>query len=152
NIVVRSHQGAVVLNALGKKIRAIPLGPEMQFLAVARSPAGPRIIGWDVWSMSVEARDTTGKQIWRYASADAADWVVPVDLALPQGDAVAVGYNGDGGVRVVNPDGTMRWRAKGQGNTWSVGAARLSKQGPDSVICVGDNSVLVFDSLGKQTQ
>src|SRR5205085_4608676 len=114
------------------------------------SPKGARLVGWGVWSMSVEARDRDGKPVWKYGSEDAIDWAAPADLGLPDGDAVVLGYNGGGGVRAINPDGSLRWRASGLGNVWSVGAARLSKAGPASAICVNDMSVPVFDVQGKQ--
>jgi ankyrin repeat protein len=138
-IVVRGPKGAVVLDRSGKYLRTIPLSTEMQQLAACRAPHGAYLIGFGTWSEGVEARDRNGKRLWRFvAKDDAVDWACPVDVQSPDGDAVAIGYNGDGGVRLVSAKGDLLWRATADGNVWHVGSAHLTRGEPASVLAAPD--------------
>src|SRR5437773_2339844 len=84
-------------------------------------------------------------------SGDGLDFAAPVDIGLPEGDAVAVGYNGDGGIHLLNPNGTLRWKATGPWNAQSVAAARLAKAAPCSIVCThAEGTILVYDATGKR--
>src|SRR5205823_5638385 len=53
---------------------------------------------------------------------------------------------------LLNLDGTLRWKATGPGNVWSVAAVRLAKGVPCSVICAhSESSILVYDAAGRRT-
>jgi ankyrin repeat protein len=149
-IIVKSRTGAVVLDGAGRKRGTLPIPQETPLLAMARTPKGPLLIGFDVWS-DVTAYDRRGRPLWHSQASDAVDWACPVDIRAPEGDAVAVGCNGSGGVYLLNAEGKVRWHAKGPGNVWSVAAARLTKEGRSSVICThSGGTILVFNAEGKR--
>jgi len=153
-ILVCTKAGMLVLDQNGKKQALVPLGDQSDLLALGRTPQGPLLIGFGVWGNIVEAYDRLGKRLWSYpagekAGVGAIDWAAVVDIGDPKGDAVAVGYNGDAGISLLDATGKFLWNVKGPANVWSVGAARLSKSGPQSVVGIGpDNSVVVYDLHG----
>lgn len=149
-IVVRAPNGGLVLNASGKPLRTIPLGQEMHQIESCRTPHGAYLIGFGAWSQGVEARDGNGKRLWRYAEADdGVDWACPVDVGSPDGDAVAIGYNGDGGVRLVNAKGQLLWHESCGGNVWHVGSARLQRNQPQFILASPD-TIWVYDAGGRK--
>lgn len=153
-ILVRGRDGAIVLDAAGRKQATFPLGEDMQTLVVCQTPNGPRIIGFTLpWGQGVEARDTKGKHLWRYeGSREGIDGVCTVDIQDPEGDAIAVGYNGAGGVRVIGADGKLRWHAtEGLGNVWNVAAARLERDAPASVLCT-QSAIWVYNARGEKVK
>jgi hypothetical protein len=148
-IIVSAPNAAILLDASGHRLGRVPTGRESSFLALARSRSGPHLITWDVWTHSVEARDLRGRVIWSYRREDAVDWVSVVDTASPDGDAIAVGYNGNGGVHLLGANGSLLWRAAGPANVWSLAAVRTARGMPCSVVCVhSGDSLLLYDSAG----
>jgi ankyrin repeat protein len=152
-VIVCTGRGAVVLDQAGRKVRALPIDPEEPLLTVGKTPHGPLLIAFDVWGDAASAYDCKGRRLWRYRAGDAVDWACAVDTGLPEGDAVAIGHNGDGGVRLVGADGRLRWHARGPANVWNVAAARLSRGGKSSVLCVhSGGTILAFDAEGKRVR
>lgn len=150
-VLVRSSDRIVVLNGSGKRLRAFSVGEGIRLLAVGRTPKGPLLLGFDIWADGVEACDKDGKRLWRFPVPEAVDWVCPVDVHAPEGDAVAIGGNGDGGLRLVGAEGTLRWQTREPGNVWSVASAHLRKGDPASILCA-QTSIWVYNSRGQKTQ
>src|SRR5437764_14461558 len=108
------------------------------------------LIGFDIWGDSVEAYDRRGRRLWSYPQFDGVDSACVVNGEAPAEDSVAVGYNGDSGVRLLDAKGRLRWHAGGPGNVDSVAPAWLSKGGRAGVICShSGKTILVFDADGR---
>ncbi len=148
-IVVHTKTGAVVLKQSGEKIGTLPIPGDTPFLDLGRRPDGPYLIAFQVWGHAVHAFGGGGHRLWSYSTKDAVDWACRAVFPTPEGDGVAIGYNGDGGVRMLNADGTLRWHARGPTNVWSVAAVRLAKDGKSGVACVNDG-ILVYDTDGRK--
>ncbi len=151
-VIVTSAPGkAIVIDPSGKFVRAFPLAPDMWELAACRSPHGGYVIGFHTSSEGVEARDLRGNRLWRYVSEQyRVDFACPVDVNSPDGDAVAIAYNG-GGVRLVSAKGDLLWSADTPGNAWRVGSAHLQRGSPASIL-IPQDSIHVYNPQGQKTK
>jgi hypothetical protein len=102
------------LDRRGKEIARIRAGPFKEQasgdlrLANLDDEGGPEFITAGVWSRAVHAFDAEGKTRWSYVQPHGVDDIWAADLDGDKRDEVIIGYNGDGGVQVLNPDGTLR--------------------------------------------
>lgn len=148
-ILARTKTGVLILDRNGKPRGLINVGEDTSALALCRTPHGPLLIGFEVWSQTIEAYDVHGKSAWSYHTRDAIDWATTVAIGDPQGDAVAIGFNGDAGITLLDAQGRFLWNAKGPTNVWSVGKARLSRTAAQSVVGIGpENSIVTYDLHG----
>ena len=144
-------KSALLLNHDGTLRRKLSRAGIGNRLAIAYSGGGPYLIGNGTWSDSVRAYSLTGKPLWSHKQSDAVDWAAPIDLQDPEGEAIAIGYNGDTGLHVLDVHGKVRTRiASGLGNVWCVVPLRVGKGKPDLIACTnaaGTGSI--FDGTGK---
>jgi ankyrin repeat protein len=150
-ILVSSRAGAVILSASGREKGTLPLPDDTESLVAARGRKAPFLIAFSTWGQAIHASDTQGRRLWSYGTEDSVDWACLVDIHGGGGDAIAIGYNGAGGVRLLNADGTPRWHARGPANVWSVAAVRLTKRGKCAVACVqAGGSILLYSADGEK--
>lgn len=102
------------------------------------------------WPDEVSAWDSNGAILWTYAPGTGVNDVWAVDLDGDGLDEVLIGYNGPGGVHVVNSNGQVRWRNTSIGNVWSVRAGDLNGDGRINVVTTSAaGQIHVFDDRGK---
>lgn len=151
-ILMRIDSKVWVLDRNGKKQAEFPINGELASLAMGRVPNGSQVLGFREWGRAIHAYDAQGKHRWKYGTGETGiDAVTTLDIGDPQGDAIAIGYNG-GGIELLDANGKQVWRADGTGNTWSVAGVRLAVGAPESVVAVGDDALLVYDAGGKLQQ
>jgi len=99
---------------------------------------------------SVIAFNSAGKVIWQQTSGDAIDDVWAADLDADGRDEVIVGYNGSGGLQVLDHAGVQRWKNTQLANVWRVTAGDLVGDKKKEVISTSAAGVVhIFDADGK---
>lgn len=153
-IVAISRRGrAVVLSRGGRALRHLTLSPQTSLLQIVKlgNSSGADIVAWGNWRDTVFAYRPDGRVLWRYRpGSDGVDWV---HIARVEGDrkaAVIVGYNGDGGLHLLNGDGRPRWVRPEYGNCWNVGFARAGRGKGYILTCDADGAIHELDLTGKQ--
>ena len=112
----------------GNASASFQLKAEGGLLRLARSSrtGSPNLLVFGVWSDPVSACSSSdGSLLWTYKNSDGVDDVWTADLDGDGRDEVIVGYNGSGGLHVLDPDGVLRWNTK-LGNVWHVAAGDLT--------------------------
>jgi outer membrane protein assembly factor BamB len=91
-----------------------------------------------------------GSQLWTLKDVNGIDDVWPADIDGDGRDEVIVGLNGSGGLRVLDPDGGVRWKTTKIGNVWHVAAGDLNGDKKIQVLSTSaTGQVHVFDADGK---
>jgi peroxiredoxin len=146
-----------VLSLDGKVQRSIATKAEGNLLRLARPSrtAKPILLVFGVWSAPLVACSSTdGSELWKNKSGDGIDDVWAADLDGDGRDEVIVGFNGSGGLHVLDIDGVLRWKTTAIGNVWHVTAGNL--HGGDNKLEVittsAEGKVHVFDADGKSPQ
>jgi hypothetical protein len=76
-----------------------------------------------------------------------ADWTALVAVEMPQGTRLLAG-DGDGGVRLLTPEGQALWQARVEGKVTAVGSARFGPEGPSLIVGSGKGLVTALDPAG----
>ena len=103
----------------------------------------------------IEAYSTDGELLWSYPSEKgdetlAVNDVWPADLDGDGLDEVIIGYNGGGGVHVLDPEGHLLWKNTDRGNIWHVAAGNVGGNARPQVLTTSaDGKVHIFDAKGK---
>jgi len=140
-----------VLGLDGKVRRSFPVDARINILRLARLSGADEseFIGfWKPWGKSVIAFNSAGKILWKQTSGDAIDDVWAADLDGDGRDEVIVGYNGSGGLQVLDHAGVQRWKNTQLANVWHVTAGDLVGDKKKEVISMSDG-VHIFDADGK---
>jgi len=152
DVAVSSRSGGVLLNRSGALVRAMPI-ITTEHVAIGRRPRGGYLIGYGTWTQRLNTANAAGKAMWSYRTSDAVDWAAPVDLGDPRGDGVAVGYNGSGGLHILDPTGKLRTRIGGLGNVWCVAPLRRRQGVPADIACVhAGGTVRVYNVAGTMVR
>lgn len=102
------------------------------------------------WCSDARIMDTAGKQIWKYgAGGNGIDDMVSGDIdgdSLPE---YAVGFNGGGGIHLLNSQGKKLWDFP-DGNVWHVEMADLNGDGHKYIVhSNAGGQITVRDKQGK---
>lgn len=102
------------------------------------------------WCSDARIMDTAGKQIWSYgAGGNGIDDMVSGDIdgdTLPE---FAVGFNGGGGIHLLNNQGKKLWEFP-DGNVWHVEMADLNGDGHKFIVhSNAGGQITVRDNQGK---
>jgi peroxiredoxin len=142
-----------VLSPDGKIRRSFKIEAEGNLLRLARRgrTGSPNLLVFGVWSDPVSAcSSSNGSVLWTYKRDDGVDDVWVADIDEDGRDEVIVGFNGDGGLHVLDPDGVLRWKTTKIGNVWHVAAGDLNGDKKIEVLSTSaDGKVHVFDAEGK---
>ena len=97
----------------------------------------------------VDAYDLSGRRLWNYSQGNGIDDVWTGDLDEDGSDEVVVGYNGGGGVHVLNGSGQLRWKSTAIGNVWHVAVGDvLGRARPQVVTTSALGKVHIFSGDG----
>lgn len=102
------------------------------------------------WCSDARVMDETGKLIWKYAAGEnGIDDMVSDDLdgdGLPE---YAVGFNGGGGIHLLNNQGKKLWEFR-DGNVWHVEMADINGDGHKNIVhSNAGGQITVRDKQGK---
>jgi hypothetical protein len=153
-LVIGTDRGALIVKRDGTEWRRLRHTAEYTRFAVVRAAGGPLLVGMSSWSDDIRAYDMAGKQRWSYRTGDAVDWACALNLGDPAGEGVAIGYNGAGGLHVVDACGKVRTRiGGGLANAWCVAPVRVGAGKPDAIGCTDAEGMLrLYDSRGSLLQ
>lgn len=108
-------------------------------------------MGWGIWQHTVYAWDAAGNLKWKYSPNDmGVDWVHTADIDGDSKREVIVGYNGGGGLHVLNPVGKLRWQNDKYGNCWCVGFARTGQHKGYVLTTEAGGRIHRFDARGTE--
>lgn len=86
------------------------------------------------WSHEFSVLDHNGLTLWTYSgNKSGIDSISPGDIDGDGKMDFAVGFNGSGGIRLVDSTGSERWKESG-GNIWHVEIADIDGNGNPSII------------------
>jgi len=102
------------------------------------------------WCSDARVMDETGKEIWSYAAGDnGIDDMAAGDIdgdGLPE---YAVGFNGGGGIHLLNNQGKKLWEFR-DGNVWHVEIADVDDSGQKRIVhSNAGGKITVRDKSGK---
>ncbi len=149
--------GAIVrFDRAGKELARFNLEERELCIRFARlSPVNaPQVILYGRWGRKVSAYDAKGHLLWVYDAGHGVDsvWTGPLG-ADKDLDSVAIGYNGAGGVHVLDAAGALLWKDTSLGNVWHIDGGRpadnSSPQTPE-IYAPGINGVQVFGPDGTR--
>jgi peroxiredoxin/outer membrane protein assembly factor BamB len=142
-----------VLSPDGKIRRSFKVKAEGSLLRLAKTgrTGNPNLLVFGVWSAPLSAcASSDGSLLWTYKNDDGVDDVWPADIDGDGRDEVIVGLNGSGGLRVLDPDGVLRWKTTEIGNVWHVAAGDLNGNKKIEIVSTSaEGKVHVFDAEGK---
>lgn len=85
------------------------------------------------WISKAALIDHKGRTVWRYGGRSGVDDMAAGDVDADGIKEFAVGFNGGGGVDLVDRDGKKRWN-KPDGNVWHVEMVDTDNDGRDEII------------------
>lgn len=142
----------VKINAAGRILMQSPIeNGHGDLLVIGRKKGKAVVAEFSTWSHALRARDAAGKFLWAFDSVNRGiNWVASVAIDAKD-SGFAIGFVG-GSIEFLGPDGKIRWKKGLDGNIWSISAARLSRTGPQHIVCVSRDGAIAFDIAGNQTQ
>ncbi|MGO9464459.1 MAG: WD40 repeat domain-containing protein [Isosphaeraceae bacterium] len=129
-----------VLGVDGRVQRSFPVVAGMNTLRLARLSGADESVFIGVrkpWGDSVIAFNSAGKILWKQTSGDGVDDVWAADLDGDGRDEVIIGYNGSGGLEVLDHAGVRRWKNTQLVNVLHVTAGDLAGDKKKEVIATG---------------
>lgn len=103
------------------------------------------------WAADVMLFDARGKLLWTYKGSSGVDDSAAGDVDGDGKAEVVIGFNGDGGIHLVNLEGKKLWRQDG-GNVWHVEMMEANGDGKCTILHSGgdwDAQMTLRDATGK---
>jgi hypothetical protein len=155
-VLVGEHVGdskyrVAVLNDAGNAIHTLALRQYPRALELAHFDGRAVVLAFGGSDGDLVAYYAEGRTLrtftWRSGLCSAA---CPIDVGAPGGDAIIVGGGASGGVWLVNPDDTVRWKHPDAGSVWSVAGTRVGPHTPNPIVCAStEGEVTAYDISGK---
>jgi hypothetical protein len=132
-------QGEIPIDDSGRELRVTQLDddPAIEFLLFQQ------------WGGDLRAVDDDGGELWTYPAGQGIDDVWPTDLDGDGVNETIVGYNGAGGVHVVDSRGEQTAENGSIGNVWHVAAGRFTADEMQVVTTSAAGEVHVFSTGGE---
>jgi peroxiredoxin len=135
-VAVGMDGSAVRLSTDGKVKDRLKLSPMAANLRLAKLSADQPndLICFGAWGHVVSAYGPEGNLLWEYRQDDAIDDVWAADLDGDHRDEVIVGYNGGGGLHLLDRHGAQLAKTTQIGNVWHVCAGDVDGDGVAEVV------------------
>ncbi len=85
------------------------------------------------WCSEARVMNIAGRLIWRYGGFSGVDDMASGDINNDGNPEFAVGFNGDGGIHLLNSQGKMLWKFS-DGNVWHVEMADIYGNGQKMIV------------------
>ena len=124
-----------------------PWNSEAKLLRFATSPR-VAFVTFTPWGRrrGIVGHGIRGERLWNYVVPDAPDDVWVSDVDGDKIDEVIIGYNGRGGVHVLDDRGRLRWKTTSIGNVWNVAAGDALGLGTSQVVTVSNGGLRIFNA------
>jgi hypothetical protein len=101
------------------------------------------------WSCDASLIDHDGHTIWTYGGDPGVNDMCGGDMDGDGRFEFVVGFNGNGGVHLLDQDGKLKWKRTG-GNVWDVDLADVYNNGKLEIIHPGGfGEIIIGDGLGN---
>jgi hypothetical protein len=117
-LVVVGQNGAAFLTAGNSTNRSVTFHRCSSAVVYARLASGSFLCR-GAWITNVELFDAAGKTLWSYEGGGGIDDAAAGTLGPNATESIVVGFNGNGGVRLLNAAGKELWK-QDEGNVWHV--------------------------------
>lgn len=119
-LLLVGSMGAAFLDAALRPLRVVHFEqPIHRPRAVPLGGGGFAFLGRGSWCCRVQLLDASGAELWSYGDEVGVDDAAAGDLDGDGALDVVVGFNGGGGVHLLDAAGRLRWREP-DGNVWRV--------------------------------
>lgn len=85
------------------------------------------------WACDVSLLDHTGKALWTYGGKPGVNDACPVDVDGDGRIEIVVGFNGEGGLHLLDAEGRRIWRRDAT-DVWCVGALAANEAGQQQIV------------------
>ena len=148
-LVVVGQSGAAFLmkdHTLGRKVHFEKCDSDV----ISVELAGGAFLCRGTWNAHTTLYDSAGKTLWSYSGGVAGiDDAAAGALGTDGTKRVVVGFNGDGGIRLLDSDGRELWK-QDDGNVWHVEIAAADGRLGDVILHSNARGQLTIrDSTGK---
>jgi len=147
--IVTTVTGAIAsYNGKGKLLAKVKIaGKGGGHVIAGRRNGKPILVQYRGWFDPARAITPEGKPMWSLERKRGINCVAPFALDRANTGFV-IGFNGSGGIEIVDSGGKTLGLVHGPGNVWSVAGARFNKQLPEMVLAT-DEDILVYDKAGR---
>ncbi|MCH7752549.1 MAG: VCBS repeat-containing protein, partial [Planctomycetes bacterium] len=112
--------------------------------------AEPEFVTMVAWGKDVSGCSREGELLWTYSHDSGVDDIWCADLDRDGIHEVIVGYNGGGGLHVLDSQGKLLWKTTSIGNVWHVTAGEFLGDGQVQVVTTSARGNLhVFSRDGQ---
>jgi hypothetical protein len=147
-LVVVGQNGAVFLTDGNSTNRSVTFH-RCSSAVVSASLASGSFLCRGAWITNVELFDATGKTLWSYGGgASGINDAAAGTLGPNATESIVVGFNGDGGVRLLNAAGKELWK-QDEGNVWHVEIAPATDRSGNVILhSNARGQLIVRDAVG----
>ncbi|HET6454662.1 MAG TPA: VCBS repeat-containing protein [Armatimonadota bacterium] len=148
---IAGKDGAIFVDKKGNVRSSVGLGGNFDRVTIidVEDDGVCEFINRGSWISKAALVNHQGAVVWRHGSLSAVDDMAAGDV---DGDGIkefAVGFNGGGGVHLVDRDGKKRW-SKPDGNVWHVEMVDTDDDGRDEIVhSNAGGDITIRDSTGE---
>ena len=140
-----------VFAATGTLVRTFPFQGDPFLIEIGTDGlAGPQVVNYRTWGPEITVSYTLGNLRWLYGTSSAVNGARWGDIDGDGTDELVVGYNGSGGLHMLDSTGQLIWSVSTFGNVWSQAIIPANSPGGPLVLATeAGGNVQVFDGAGN---
>lgn len=149
-LAVAGTQGAVFLDPTGNSVSSVRFPARYSLVRILPQGDGKECRFFDegAWGSSTRLLDHSGRPAWDHV-ATGVDSAAAGDLDGDGRDEFALGFNGSGGLQLLDDSGSLRWKEEGA-NLWHVEMGPTETGGPTRLIhSNAKGHITIRDKNGK---
>lgn len=133
-LAAASPEYAVFFDSDRCPVRAVELNPDYTRVEIVDFGGGTHaFMDRGSWHRTSSLTDHEGSKVWKVRRSPGVNDMCAGDLDGDGKPEFAVGFNGGGGVRLIDGDGRLIWRKEGS-NVWQVGIVDVTGEGDIRVV------------------